>query len=158
MIEVEQKFVVPDHQQTASRLAELGHDLGPTVRQVDRYFSHPSRDFGKTDEALRIRRIGNAVVITYKGPKLDGETKSREEIEIELPPGDESARQMIELLSALGFQPVGEVCKVRRCAEISNGGRYAQTGSDRVRVFYRGSMVEVFVKRLDDRCAAFRLH
>ena len=51
----------------------------------DTYYQHPCRDFSRTDEALRIRvRRFNGhfeAFLTYKGPKIDEVSKTREEIE-----------------------------------------------------------------------------
>jgi len=78
--EVEQKFPVSDMPALQERLIALGATIGETQVEVDLYFGHPARDFSKTDEALRIRRIGAKNCITYKGPKIDITTKTRCEI------------------------------------------------------------------------------
>jgi adenylate cyclase, class 2 len=116
--EVEQKFPVTDMQALQDRLIGLGATIGETQVEIDLYFAHPARDFSKTDEALRIRRIGAMNFITYKGPKVDATTKTRREIELPLPEGEEAAKQWGSMLEALGFGPVGEVLKWRRKARI----------------------------------------
>lgn len=113
-IEVEQKFRVPDVADLERRLLALGAQHRETAEQTDRYFAHPGRDFAKTDEALRLRRIGEFNFITYKGPKLDATTKTRREIEIGLADGQAAATDAAELLSAIGFTTVAEVCKRRQ--------------------------------------------
>ncbi len=118
-IEVEQKFRVPDPAEFLRRLAAWGGSLGEPEAQSDTYFAHPGRDFAKTDEALRIRHVGDSNAITYKGPKLDATTKSRREIEIPFAPRKATAEQMAELLVALGFRAVAEVCKQRRTAQVA---------------------------------------
>ena len=112
-IEVEQKFRVSDLSALERRLAELGHRQPPAVVQIDCYYAHPVRDFAASDEALRLRRVGENNYITYKGPKLDTTTKTRREIEIALPDGRQSAAEAAELLEALGFERVAEVTKRR---------------------------------------------
>ena len=52
--EVEQKHRVEDVAALKAKLAEREVTLGPAVEQSDEYFAHPSRDFARTDEALRI--------------------------------------------------------------------------------------------------------
>lgn len=116
--EVEQKFPISDLAAVEVRLRDLGARFGEPVRQVDRYFAHPARNFAATDEALRIRRVGNENFITYKGPKLDAATKTRREIELPLPGGEEHLAQFTELLTALGFSVVAEVRKQRRSAKM----------------------------------------
>ena len=117
--EVEQKFPVADLPTVAARLCGLGASARATIVQVDRYFSHPARDFAQTDEALRIRQIGEQNFITYKGPKLDRVTKTRQELELPLAEGATSAAQWTMLLQALGFKPVGEVRKVRQVLDLT---------------------------------------
>ena len=80
--EVEVKYRLVDHAQLRERLESRGACREPAVVQADIYLSHPSRDFRLTNEAFRIRRIGDENRITYKGPRRSGPTKTREEIEI----------------------------------------------------------------------------
>src|SRR5947208_13776629 len=112
--EVEQKFRVRDVQAVRSSLAALGVQFHDAILQVDHYFNHPARDFGRTDEALRIRQVGEQNFITYKGPKIDATTKTRRELELQLPSGPDVSSQFAELLSALGFISVTSVSKVRQ--------------------------------------------
>ena len=52
--EVELKFPLASPSEMLSRLASLGAVAASPIEQVDRYFNHPARDFGDTDEAFRI--------------------------------------------------------------------------------------------------------
>ena len=109
MIEVEVKGRVSGGEQL-ERINQFISDwryLGEET-QDDTYLSHPVRDLGQTDEALRIRRVGTDVLLTYKGPKFDKVTKTREEIEVEVPPDLE------RILERLGFKSVARVAKTRR--------------------------------------------
>src|SRR4051794_9508799 len=110
--EVEQKFRVSEVQAIRSALAELGVQWHEPIQQVDHYFNHPARDFGRTDEALRIRRVGEQNFITYKGPKIDAATKTRRELELPFSGGADAADRFSELLLALGFIAAGTVSKV----------------------------------------------
>jgi adenylate cyclase class 2 len=112
--EVEQKFYVDALSAVEDVLRRLGSSPGASTTQVDTYFSHPARDFRVTDEALRLRRIDDINRITYKGPKIDRTTKTRRELELELPRGPEFAAGYQELLSLLGFEKVIDVRKERR--------------------------------------------
>jgi adenylate cyclase class 2 len=116
--EVEQKFRVSDSVATEQMLAALGCRLGEGVVQVDTYFSHPARDFRETDEVLRLRCDGDTNFITYKGPKIDQQTKTRVELELALPPGEEFDQQFRQLWAVLGFQILVEVRKRRRKANV----------------------------------------
>ena len=130
--EVEQKFPVSDVAALEAELAAMGAAISEPRAEVDLYLAHPARDFARTDEALRIRRQGPSNSITYKGPKIDRTTKTRREIELPLPPGEESARAWAELLAALGFTPVAEVRKLRRKVDISWQDRRVEGSLDDV--------------------------
>lgn len=115
-LEVEQKFPIIDPAATTARLSTAGIAFGAAERQVDTYFLHPdpARDFRQTDEAFRLRQVGELNYFTYKGPKLDASTKTRHELEVALVAGSESAAQYQQLLAVLGFQVGGVVSKSRR--------------------------------------------
>lgn len=129
MLEVELKFPLKDAVDFAARLATLGAELGPTVEQSDAYFNHPSRDFAQTDEALRIRSVDGLDRVTYKGPKLGGPARSREEIELPLAKG--TADDWSAVLTKLGFRPVATVKKERTVYRLDRGRRY-ELSIDRV--------------------------
>jgi len=92
------------------RLRELGAGAECALEQCDIYFAHPSRDFGRSDEALRLRRDARGLRLTYKGPKLDPPRKTREEIEFPLDTRIDTARSLLE---RLGFRAIAEVAKTR---------------------------------------------
>jgi adenylate cyclase, class 2 len=131
-LEVEQKYPLADVAAVEQRLAALGAQAGDTLEQVDRYFNHPARDFAQTDEALRLRCVGQENFITYKGPKLDATTKTRQEIELPLPPGSSAATAHATLLEALGFKPVAAVRKQRRLFHIDWEGKTVEVALDDV--------------------------
>lgn len=139
MYEVELKYPLGDTAaEVRSALAGLGARFRPAVEQCDRYFSHPSRDFARTDEALRLRREGAAVAITWKGPRLGTAGKTRREIELPLAPADARApaaatlESFTELLEALGFHRVREVSKVRLPARLPWHGTEIEVAIDTV--------------------------
>lgn len=138
MFEVEQKFRLPSPAAFLSEIAALGLRWQKKVVETDTYFQHPSRDFVKTDEAFRVRRHlvffadpdGKLIraetesLITFKGPRLDRETKTRKEIELPLavkaeaeaerfadvpmpPMADCGAKKLWETLDAL---PETQIC------------------------------------------------
>lgn len=109
MIELEIKVPCPDLNGLERRLKELGAEHVEDLDQEDVYFSHPVRDFGVTDEALRLRRENDRSRITYKGPKMDSDTKMREEIEL----GVEDLSRMSSVLERVGFKPFLRVAKSR---------------------------------------------
>jgi adenylate cyclase class 2 len=132
MYEVEQKHLVTDVRQLEERLAERGVEIGPPVIQSDCYFAHPCRDYSQTDEAIRIRTIGEQSFVTYKGPKLDTTTKTRHELELPLATSDGDGAKFSELLQLLGFKPVAVVRKRRRKFRIESGGCRVEGALDAV--------------------------
>src|SRR6185295_3103461 len=116
--EVEQKFRLTDSS-LESQLIALGARFHAPLDQTDHYFRHPCRDFAQTDEALRLRQVGDENVITYKGPKIDLLTKTRRELELPLTTGQLTIDQFTELLAALGFTPVATEKKQRRIANLT---------------------------------------
>ena len=114
MYEVEVK-VPADLERVRSRLTALeATDVGRVV-QADTYYDAPHRSFPETDEALRLRvesrpdEADEETRITYKGPLLDTDSKSREEFETAVGDGE----TMDAVLTNLGFEPVATVRKER---------------------------------------------
>lgn len=137
--EVELKFPVADPADVERRLVGLGARLSAAVDQVDRYFAHPARDFAVTDEALRLRRVGDDVVVTWKGPRIDAVTKTRREIELAVTPvtagtldGAATIARWTDLLEALGFRQVREVSKRRRTAIVHRDDAEIEAAIDEV--------------------------
>ncbi|HVX13434.1 MAG TPA: class IV adenylate cyclase [Pirellulales bacterium] len=139
--EVERKYRIEDIGALTDRLRALGGEFGQPESQRDMYYAHPSRDFAHTDEALRIRRIGDEAFITYKGPKIDPASKTRLEIELPLMGGLNGASDHARLLEALGFRPVAEVSKRRRKADLTLDGRDFEIALDDVESV--GTFVEI---------------
>lgn len=110
MLEIEVKARIDDPGRVERRITELGGRFRKEVVEEDLYFNHPSRDFAVTDEALRLRKTEGKCFLTYKGPKLDGLTKTREEYSIEVSGWDSS----MAILKALGFVEVMPIKKKRR--------------------------------------------
>ncbi len=110
MLEIEIKARVQSLEAVEAELREKGARYLGEEEQVDAYFNHPCRDFAQTDEALRLRRAGGRVMLTYKGRKLDAVTKTREEVSLAVE-SYEAARQ---ILAKLGFVEVAKVRKLRR--------------------------------------------
>jgi adenylate cyclase class 2 len=130
--EVERKYRLADPEAFLIRLAVLGAAPGESKLQEDCYFAHPVRDFAVTDEALRLRREGEANRITYKGPKLEADSKTRRELELPLAGGAAALADFGQLLEALGFRPVATVRKHRRTARLGWEGRDVEISLDEV--------------------------
>lgn len=109
MIEVEIKA----HARVEPLEAELkrrGAIFEKATRQADVYYNAPDRDFGVTDEAVRLRRQGDRTFLTYKGPKIDAKSKTRKEIEVEVSDFEKTR----DILESLGFRKTLDVVKERR--------------------------------------------
>jgi adenylate cyclase class 2 len=122
VLEVEVKYRVPDPAAVVARLAVLGAVRAGEAVEADHYFNAPDRDFRATGEAFRLRRVGDANRFTYKGPKREGPTKTRTEIELGVEPGDTGAAVAEQLLTSLGYAPVAVVRKTRTSYKLSRGG------------------------------------
>lgn len=109
MLEIEIKTRSPDNGKVESLLLSRMASKLKECDQVDEYFNHPCRDFAATDEALRLRKEPDGK-ITYKGPKLDRATKTREEIEVDI----DDVEKMSQILARLGFRSVAKVSKRRK--------------------------------------------
>jgi adenylyl cyclase CyaB, putative len=110
MLEIELKMKVKDLSLIRERLLLHHATLLNKKHERDVYYNAPHRDFGMTDEALRIRFAGECAVMTYKGPKIKKYSmKAREELNT----GVESGETCEGILQSLGFFRVAEVNKLR---------------------------------------------
>lgn len=132
LYEIEMKFRVGDFEDFIRAADRMGGTFGAEETQVDRYFNHPSRDFGETDEALRVRTIGDRSKVTYKGPVKDKLVKLREEIEMPVGNSSTDGKRFADMLCALGFREVRSVLKHRRTAKVNWLGRGFELTLDRV--------------------------
>jgi adenylate cyclase class 2 len=73
VIEVESKYRSPGNDKVEKTLIRLGAKKISEGAMEDVYFAHPSKDFGKTDEALRLRKKQEHAELTYKGPRMHTE-------------------------------------------------------------------------------------
>lgn len=111
--EVEMKFRLQDAARLQRELELLGAKEEKSSRQTDVYLRHPSRNFAVTDEALRVREDDGQLFLTYKGPKVDSTTKTRQEIEIGIGDGSRDLERVTDLFACLGFTVVATVAKTR---------------------------------------------
>ena len=115
----------------------------------DLYFNHPCRDFRESDEAVRVRKDSEGVTMTYKGPKVDTETKSREEIKLKV----NSFENAVEMLGRLGFIPVKEVKKMRKIYRYGN----ALICLDNVEGLGKFVEIEIEAESIDAKEELFRI-
>ncbi|MCI0376588.1 MAG: class IV adenylate cyclase [Gemmataceae bacterium] len=141
MLEIEMKFPVADFAPILERMTLLHAKGGEPVEEADHYFNAPDRDFARTDEALRLRRVGSRSLVTYKGPKEPGPTKTRTELELPLTPGAESAERFCRFLAYLGYRATAVVKKIRRAFHFRGDGFSLKVCLDEVESL--GHFVEV---------------
>lgn len=116
LMEIEIKCYCDDDDRIRKLLSESGAGFIEKRKESDLYFNHPSRNFGETDEALRLRNVNGKCRITYKGPKVSRTTKAR--IEHETEAGDFNILRNI--LLSLGFTESGLVEKEREVFSYRN--------------------------------------
>ena len=116
MIEVEVKAKIDSFEELEKRLENLGAIKSKKEFQEDIYFASPIVDFAQTDEALRIRTTNNNIFITYKGPKLNKDAKTRKEVEMSI----ESAGKAKDIFEEIGFKEVRTVRKNRQYYTYEN--------------------------------------
>ena len=117
MIEVELKAKLEkeDIPNFIRKLEDLGFERLVKKEEVDIYFNGIDRDFRETDEALRIRKSLNIdekyvkCYMTYKGPKMDNISKTREEIEVQVSNGEDAKK----IFEKLGVKSVKTIAKIR---------------------------------------------
>ncbi|MEX2684972.1 MAG: class IV adenylate cyclase [Candidatus Sigynarchaeota archaeon] len=117
-LEIEIKAKIPSVEQLAERITKAGAIFECDLVHEDYYFDKPAKlgSFARTDEALRLRVSRNVTegkveaFLTYKGPKVDATTKTREEIDV----GVADAGKVRRLLTMIGFKEVIVIKKVRK--------------------------------------------
>lgn len=155
MLEVEVRYRTPDRAAVVRTLDGWGASLAQDRTDVDLYLNPPGRNLKSTDEAFRLRRIGKANYLTYKGPRRDTETKTRTEIEVPLGDGDETAADAERLLLALGYQPVVTVRKKRQVYRFRRGEFMMEVCFDDVE--QAGAFVELEIMAPEEQYAAAKV-
>ncbi|MBY8982388.1 MAG: class IV adenylate cyclase [Candidatus Lokiarchaeota archaeon] len=129
MIEVEIKTYIKDPKFIQKQLNNMNAQYICSLIHEDTYYNMPEglRDFKKTDEALRIRNSTKfdkfnkeipqktGIYLTYKGKKLDNDTKTRRELETKIQNGN-NIKKIFELL---GFKEVLTVKKERELYKLA---------------------------------------
>ncbi|MFA5347538.1 MAG: class IV adenylate cyclase [Methanoregula sp.] len=110
MLEIELKVRVPSLDPVRCQLDARNARFLGRIHEHDVYYNAPHRDFGVTDEAVRVRYTDNHAVITYKGVKMGASGfKAREELNTAV----ESGEVFEAILDRLGFTRTAEVNKWR---------------------------------------------
>jgi adenylate cyclase class 2 len=102
-IETEVKILYPAGAAAARQYLDrhgyqLKHDR---VLESDQLFDRGEGELRRSDQLLRLRRIGGRATVTYKGPGRSTRHKSREEIEFDV----DDAANFARVLERLGYTP-----------------------------------------------------
>lgn len=145
MLEVELKVKVPSLEPVRRHLLENGAECSGRIHEHDIYYNAPHRDFGKTDEAVRVRYTNGHAVVTYKGAKIKTfGLKAREELNTAV----ESGEIFETMLDRLGFTRTTEVNKWRE------NFRYAGAAVSLDEVDELGTFVEIEIIAEDEHSPA----
>lgn len=140
------KFRVENPEKYEKTLKQLlGTTLGASSVERDEFYRCDALGFPGQGKTLRIRRRGSYLAATFKGPRLDDETKSREEIELPLTvqgsggSGGSAIRDALvdraradwsRFFQRLGFTPAAVVEKTRRRGLADFDGRHFEITLD----------------------------
>ncbi len=118
-VEIEVKLRVDDPRQMREKLQAAGARRLGTVLEHNTYFDTPEETLRKADSGLRIRVMEAAdgsrrAVLTYKGPRREGELKIRQEEQTQIA----SARAATAILAGLGYRPMLAFQKRRESFEL----------------------------------------
>ncbi|MCY0850150.1 class IV adenylate cyclase [Sulfuracidifex metallicus] len=114
--EIKMKLKSPSLNDLERELQQRSIPIISTEEQEDIYFNYKYRNFKQSDEAIRLRKIGNKYELTYKGPKQGSFGKSREEITISISNTDISNIRII--MERIGLYETFIVKKIRKNFKI----------------------------------------
>ncbi len=117
-LEIEIKAKIASVDLMAEKISKAGAEFECDLVHEDYYFDKPAKlgSFARTDEALRLRVSRNQTegkveaFLTYKGPKVDATTKTREEIDVAVA----DASKVRRIIAAIGFTEVIVIKKIRK--------------------------------------------
>ena len=107
-VEIEAKMKVDSLDATVERLKSAGGERLGDYDEVNSFFDTEDRSLLAADEGLRLRSAKHLdtktekFILTFKGPRLHGKLKSREEREVTVG----SAKDAERFLGALGYKKV----------------------------------------------------
>jgi adenylate cyclase class 2 len=117
MLEFELKVRISSLDPVREQLIRHSARFCGRVHEHDIYYNAPHRDFGVTDEAIRVRYTNDHAVVTYKGAKIKTSAlKAREELNLVVDSGAVFER----MLDRLGFTRTAEVNKWRENYRLSD--------------------------------------
>lgn len=116
-MEVEAKILEINVEEVKKKLVELGAKLEYKEMQICKILDFDDKRLHKKDEIIRVRKIGDKVELTFKGPtEKIGNVKSREEIETHVEDFDKA----LEIFEKIGLTPVRSYEKYRESYKLGN--------------------------------------
>ena len=117
MLETEVKISVNNPSFVQQQLEGITGKKGRTEEQTDVYLDTENEDLKKFDRVLRIRTISSGKqIITYKGPRITHDIKTREELEVHVKDG----KIMQQILENVGFKQIAVIEKKRSIYEVGS--------------------------------------
>lgn len=108
--EIEIKLAAPSVEEARAILRAAGFRVSKRrVYEQNTVYDTAARDLRNSARLLRLRHVGRACTLTYKGPPEPGRHKSREEIETAIADGDAFSA----VLDRLGYSPTFRYEKFR---------------------------------------------
>jgi adenylate cyclase class 2 len=149
MLEIELKVRVSSLDPVRRQLVRRHARFFGRIHEHDVYYNAPHRDFGMTDEAVRVRYTNDHAVITYKGAKIVASgLKAREELNTAV----ESGEIFEAILDRLGFTRTAEVNKWRENYQLGNASVFLDSVEE------LGTFVEIEVMAAgDDKVASAQI-
>jgi adenylate cyclase class 2 len=117
MKEVEVKIIEVDRQEVEAKLRALGATKTLDEDEETFFFDFPDNSISKAKNLLRLRRIGDKTVLTFKKFVEDPSTKVRVETEVSVSEFD-TARS---ILQSLGLTPTLHMKKHRTSYSLASG-------------------------------------
>ena len=102
-------------------LRQLGYRISKHRKlESNTLYDNTKRSLRKHGKLIRVRRVGDRLVLTYKGPSEPSRYKKRRELEIEFP----GTPPIVAILNQLGYHPVFRYEKYRtEYTKRSNEGK-----------------------------------
>lgn len=139
-IEIEAKIRLADRDAVRQRLADLNAERVGLMMEDNIFLDTPQRGLSTRDRGLRVRRVSwlegdgePRTEVTLKGPRQEGQFKSRREIEFLV----SSAEDALAMLSELGYQ------EVMRFAKRRERWKLTETTIELDELPYLGAFIEI---------------
>ncbi len=121
-LEIEAKMLVDLHEPIIARLKALQAEHVGRLLETNVYLDTPQQSLRAENQGLRVRHEQNLdagtarTIITHKGPRHEGQLKTRPETELEV----DNLEDALAMLAVLGYQPLLKFNKRRDRWKLDN--------------------------------------